>query len=202
MTDSSRKPRGHLPVQLRLRRNGQQGGHAQAFTVTMPNITNTLKTRCMCRAGSTGLTQRPPGEQPAVGRIPAPMLLRHAGPPSEDSHSRAHRKLNKKRSPFRYPWQQSLEHPEDNGIPSSKGEGFTSMGLYNKHRLQQRQERVPQAHRQQFEFREGQIVSFGNPELVLGVKAIEGARAGKALQLLRRNPHDTNQRWILREEDR
>ncbi|XP_064168071.1 doublecortin domain-containing protein 1-like isoform X2 [Anguilla rostrata] len=112
----------------------------------------------------------------------------------EDSHSRAHRKLDEKHQPFRYPWQQNLELSEDGGIQNDKEESSTKM-------LVQRQRRVTQAQLQQFEFREGQIVSCQSPELALGVRSTEGARAGMALQLLTRNPDDTNQRWILRDED-
>ncbi|KAJ8344325.1 hypothetical protein SKAU_G00316540 [Synaphobranchus kaupii] len=119
----------------------------------------------------------------------------------EDSHSRAHRKLDEKNIPFRYPWQENLELPEDGSSHNDKEESPTKMEGY-KHRPGQRQRRVTRAQLQQFEFREAQIVSCQSPGLALGVRSTEGARAGMTLQLLTRNPDDTNQRWVLREEDR
>ncbi|KAG7473691.1 hypothetical protein MATL_G00098520 [Megalops atlanticus] len=331
LTDrSSRRPQDHVPVRLRVVRNGQQGGHSQAVTVTSPDITNMLKSRRKSQSGAqkqkadSGNSQAQEdnntikiyklefqqflqrcteslelplaarrlfdedgkeisllkdlqrdqlvyvscGEQwvnPRVCRANKERrlllnslewdvsLVRHycamrghqdlvlevvgelkegaqltvaefcmaleeqskeecLDPTNqedkgnrndllniiiEDSHSIAHRKLDGKHSPFRYPWQEDLEYPEDYGIQNDNREGFTSMDLSNKHR----REGTSRADRQQFEFREGQIVNCRCPWLVLGVRATEGAQAGMALQLLRQNPDDTNQRWVLREKE-
>ncbi|KAJ8248925.1 hypothetical protein GJAV_G00229250 [Gymnothorax javanicus] len=77
----------------------------------------------------------------------------------------------------------------------------TSEELLSMNKLVQRSRKVTQAHLQQFEFRDGQIMSCQYPGLALGVRSLEGARAGMTLQLLTRNPDDTNQHWVLREDD-
>ncbi|KAG5839909.1 hypothetical protein ANANG_G00210130 [Anguilla anguilla] len=325
LTDASRRPLDRVPMRLRVLRNGQQGGSAQAVTVTAPDTANMLKTRRKSQPRPRGPRAETVGQErprhkspqaavPAVSREvhrgpgPAPRgpaavrprrpgslpphrpaegpagirvmrgavggprlrqadrkrrvllsgleqdaaLVRHycatrhhqdlvleavgeltdgaqltvseccvspgetskessnQEPTSqdtdentsedlldmlkEDSHSRAHRKLDEKHQPFRYPWQENLELSEDGGIQNDKEESSTKMQV-------QRRRRVTQAQLQQFEFREGQIVSCQSPGLALGVRSTEGARAGMTLQLLTRNPDDTNQRWILRDED-
>ncbi|XP_036390543.1 doublecortin domain-containing protein 1-like [Megalops cyprinoides] len=292
LTDrSSRRPQDHVPVRLRVVRNGQQGGHPQAVTVTSPDITNMLKSRCteslelplaarrlfdedgkeifllkdlqrdqlvyvscgeqwvnprVCQAnkerrlllnslewdvslvrhycamrGHQDLVLEVVGELKEGARLTVaefcmaleeqskeecldPTNQEDTGDRNdllnviiEDSHSKAHRKLDEKHSPFRYPWQEDLGYPEDYGIQNDNREGFTSMDLSNKHR----REGASQADRQQFEYREGQIVNCRCPWLVLGVRATEGAQAGMALQLLQQNPDDTNQRWVLKEKE-
>ncbi|XP_061077246.1 doublecortin domain-containing protein 1-like [Conger conger] len=119
---------------------------------------------------------------------------------NEDSHSRAHRKLDEKHLPFRYPWQENWEHHEDVGTQNDRDESSNKVEVC-KPRSGPRQRRATQAQLQQFELRDGQIVSCQSPGLALGVRSTEGARAGMTLQLLTRNPDDTNQRWELREED-
>lgn len=61
------------------------------------------------------------------------------------------------------------------------------------------------AHRQQFEWSEGQLVSCRSPWLAVGVRAREGGSSdptGSPLRLLRRNPSDPCQVWISREGER
>ncbi|XP_066556615.1 doublecortin domain-containing protein 1 isoform X2 [Amia ocellicauda] len=122
---------------------------------------------------------------------------------TENSHTKAHRKIDERRAVFKYPWQKDPEYSEDEaqGCQDGKEGHFTDMALYNNYRPRSKNGRTPQSSRQQFDFREGQIVNVSFPELALGVPG-EGPQAGTHIQLVQKNPNDTRQRWILREEDR
>ncbi|XP_015193950.2 doublecortin domain-containing protein 1-like isoform X2 [Lepisosteus oculatus] len=113
----------------------------------------------------------------------------------EDSHTKAHRKLEESRSVFKYSWQKEPEYPEE------KANGSEDEKANMKHRLQPKHARTLRTQRQQFSFCGGQFVCCGSPGLALGVQG-EGAQPGIPIRLVQQNPNDTNQRWILREEDR
>lgn len=82
-----------------------------------------------------------------------------------------------------------------------------SFSVFSLNRLQQRSRSITQAHRQQFEFSKGQIVSCRNPCLAVwvaghGAVGEGGVKTGSPLQLVRSNPSYSNQRWTLNEGER
>ncbi|CAH2326125.1 doublecortin domain-containing 5 [Pelobates cultripes] len=115
-----------------------------------------------------------------------------------DSHARAHRKVDAMYSDIRYAWQHTMHDPEEQNI-------FTSQDpvndLQNLYRSSRKVIKVPQIHRQQFEFLDGQIINSAFPGLVLGVDDSE-VHAGVHVQLIDRRLDDMNQHWKYLEESR
>ncbi|XP_041132278.1 doublecortin domain-containing protein 1-like [Polyodon spathula] len=121
----------------------------------------------------------------------------------ENSHTKAHRKIDESYTSFKYPWQNESRYLDENenDLHSATGEEYTNMELYNKYRPQSKPVKIHQIHRQQFEFSGGHIINCKFPRLVLGVLA-EAVQSGTEIQLMEKKPDDVNQRWIFREEDR
>eukprot|EP00063_Salmo_salar_P028745 XP_014003580.1 PREDICTED: doublecortin domain-containing protein 5 isoform X2 [Salmo salar] len=120
-----------------------------------------------------------------------------------DSHSRAHQKI-KMHPTFKYTWQGN--HEED-VIQNVVENGCSNTDQPAKNRLQQCGRSITQAHRQQFEFSKGKIVSCRNPCLAVwvaghGAVGEGGVKAGSPLQLVHSNPSYSNQRWTLNEGER
>ncbi|KAK1159658.1 hypothetical protein AOXY_G21032 [Acipenser oxyrinchus oxyrinchus] len=121
----------------------------------------------------------------------------------ENSHTKAHRKIDEWHTSFKYPWQNESRYLDENenDLHSATGEEYTNMELYNKYRHRSKPLKIQQIHRQQFEFSGGHIINCKFPRLVLGVLG-EAVQSGTEIQLMEKKPDDVNQRWIFREEDR
>ncbi|MBN3289670.1 DCDC5 protein, partial [Polypterus senegalus] len=126
----------------------------------------------------------------------------------EDSHTKAHRKMEKKYVPFKYPWQTETHHLSDddnnndeNAVQNHRGHSFTNKDLYHKYKPLPLSVRSLPVHRQQFEFKDGYISNCKVPNLVVGV--LGGVvQLGSEIHLVEKKPDDINQRWIPIEEDR
>ncbi|XP_031419448.2 doublecortin domain-containing protein 1 [Clupea harengus] len=111
-----------------------------------------------------------------------------------DAHSRAHQRADEQTTKHQYPWQQSSKASSDEEDECTNGDNSVKK---DKSR--------PGAHRQQFEWTEGQLVSCWSPWLAVGVRAREGGSAdhtGSPMQLMPRNPSDPQQLWVCREGER
>ncbi|XP_015281857.1 PREDICTED: doublecortin domain-containing protein 5 [Gekko japonicus] len=120
------------------------------------------------------------------------------------SHARSHLKVDKYCTTPKYNWQQnSNAYEEDSSFQKEKGEEFfESVELDQKYRHQHKlTKELQKAHHQQFEFRNGKIISCSFPNLVLSVKNSD-LHSGTDVVLLEKKCEDITQYWIWREDSR
>nr|XP_056707910.1 doublecortin domain-containing protein 1 [Euleptes europaea] len=121
-----------------------------------------------------------------------------------NSHAKSHLKVDKLSTATKYNWQENpYAFEENNSFQKEKDEKFFETAeLYQKYRHQPKPTKeLQKAHHQQFEFRNGKIISCSSPNLVLGVENSD-LHSGTEVVLLENKCEDINQYWIWREDNR
>ncbi|XP_046323465.1 doublecortin domain-containing protein 1 isoform X2 [Marmota monax] len=119
-----------------------------------------------------------------------------------DSHARAHLRMEACHTLLRYAWQNtSQDFDEDVSLPKKMKELFENVEPQKKHSHSPKQAKLQKVSRQQFEYRDGQIISHAAPQLVLGLQSSD-LHSGTEVVLVEKKSDDNHQRWIHKEDSR
>ncbi|XP_044114945.1 doublecortin domain-containing protein 1 isoform X2 [Neovison vison] len=120
-----------------------------------------------------------------------------------DSHARAHLRMKACHTLLRYAWQETPhDFDEDDRLPKKMEEElFESVEPQKKHSHSPKQSKLQKLCRQQFEYRDGQIISCAAPQLVLGVRGPD-LRSGTEVILVEKKADDSHQRWMHKKGSR
>ncbi|XP_075403805.1 doublecortin domain-containing protein 1 [Tenrec ecaudatus] len=120
-----------------------------------------------------------------------------------DAHARAHLRLKACHSLFKYAWQKSTpDFQEKDSFPTTVEEGlFENMEPSKKASHSPRPGKLPKLCYQQFEYRDGQIISLAAPQLVLGVPGPHLC-SGTDVVLVVKASDESHQFWIHKEDSR
>uniref|UniRef100_A0A671EK97 Doublecortin domain containing 1 n=1 Tax=Rhinolophus ferrumequinum TaxID=59479 RepID=A0A671EK97_RHIFE len=120
-----------------------------------------------------------------------------------DSHARAHLRIKACHTLFKYAWQET-SHTFDEGdsLPKKMEEElFKNVELQKKYSHSPKQSKLQKLCHQQFEYRDGRIISHAAPQLVLGVPGPD-LRSGTEVVLVEKKANDSHQRWTHKESSR
>ncbi|KAB0370916.1 hypothetical protein FD755_017325, partial [Muntiacus reevesi] len=131
------------------------------------------------------------------------LTLENASSEILDSHARAHLRMKACHTLFRYAWQGSSHNfDEDDNLPKKMEEElFENMEPEKKYSHPPKQSKSQKLCHQQFEYRDGQIISYAAPRLVLGVRG-PNLRSGVEVVLVEKKADDSHQRWMHKEDSR
>ncbi|KAM8812686.1 doublecortin domain-containing protein 1 [Rhynchonycteris naso] len=120
-----------------------------------------------------------------------------------DSHARAHLRMKACHTFLRYAWQEpSRNFNEDDSFPKEMKEELSkNVEPQRKYSLSPKQSGLQKLCHQQFEYRDGQIISLAVPQLVLGVQG-PNLRSGMEVVLVEKKANDSHQRWMHKESSR
>ncbi|XP_032139559.1 doublecortin domain-containing protein 1 [Sapajus apella] len=120
-----------------------------------------------------------------------------------DSHARAHLRMKACDTLLRYAWQKTLhEFDEDDSLPKKMEKGlFENVEPQKKYSCSPKHSKLHKLCHQQFEYRDGQIISHAAPHLVLGVHG-PNLRSGMDVVLMEKKSDSSHQRWIHKEDSR
>ncbi|XP_044922016.1 doublecortin domain-containing protein 1 isoform X1 [Mustela putorius furo] len=120
-----------------------------------------------------------------------------------DSHARAHLRMKACHTLLRYAWQETpRDFDEDDSLPKKMEEElFENVEPQKKHSHSPKQSKLQKLCRQQFEYRDGQIISCAAPQLVLGVRGPD-LRSGTEVVLVEKKADDSHQRWMHKKGSR
>uniref|UniRef100_A0A8C3W333 Doublecortin domain containing 1 n=1 Tax=Catagonus wagneri TaxID=51154 RepID=A0A8C3W333_9CETA len=120
-----------------------------------------------------------------------------------DSHARAHLRMKACHTLLRYAWQETSHNfDEDDSLPKkTEEELFENMELENKYSHSPKQSKLQKLRLQQFEYRDGQIISCAAPQLVLGVQS-PNLHSGMEVVLVDKKVDDSHQHWLHKEDSR
>uniref|UniRef100_G1S880 Doublecortin domain containing 1 n=1 Tax=Nomascus leucogenys TaxID=61853 RepID=G1S880_NOMLE len=120
-----------------------------------------------------------------------------------DSHARAHLRLKACHTVFRYAWQEtSHDFDEDDSLPKKmEKELFENVEPQKEHSCSPKHSKLHKHCHQQFEYRDGQIISHAAPQLVLGVQG-PNLRSGMEVVLVEKKSDGSHQHWIHQEDSR
>nr|XP_031536929.1 doublecortin domain-containing protein 1 [Vicugna pacos] len=120
-----------------------------------------------------------------------------------DSHARAHLRMKACRTLPRYAWQEtSHSSDKDDSLPKKMEEElFETVQPEKKYSHSPKQSKLQKLCRQQFEYRDGQIISYAAPQLVLGVQG-PNLRSGMEVVLVEKKADDSYQHWMHKEDSR
>ncbi|XP_069927699.1 doublecortin domain-containing protein 1 isoform X2 [Oryctolagus cuniculus] len=141
--------------------------------------------------------------EPEEKQMQAVLTMESASREILDSHARAHLRMEACQPLLRYAWQE-IPHglEEDDNLPKDTDEGLCGdVEAPKKYSHSLKQSRLQKLCHQQFEFRDGQIISHAAPQLVLGVQG-PGLHSGTEVVLVKKKPDDSHQRWIHKEDSR
>ncbi|XP_023612163.1 uncharacterized protein LOC102426399 [Myotis lucifugus] len=120
-----------------------------------------------------------------------------------DSHAKAHLRMKARHTPLRYAWQEP-SHISDEGDSFPKKmqeEILENVEPQRKYSHSPKQSKLQKLCHQQFEYRDGQIISHAAPQLVLGVRGPD-LRSGMEVVLVEKKANDSHQRWMHKEGSR
>ncbi|XP_054224614.1 doublecortin domain-containing protein 1 isoform X19 [Homo sapiens] len=102
-----------------------------------------------------------------------------------------------------YAWQEtSHDFDEDDSLPKKTEKGlFENVEPQKKHSCSPKHSKLHKHCHQQFEYRDGQIISHAAPQLVLGVQG-PNLRSGMEVVLVEKKSDGSHQRWIHQEDSR
>ncbi|KAI4581068.1 hypothetical protein MJG53_010610 [Ovis ammon polii x Ovis aries] len=102
-----------------------------------------------------------------------------------------------------YAWQEpSHNFDETDSLPKKmEDELFENMEPEKKYSHSPKQSKLQKLCHQQFEYRDGQIISYAAPHLVLGVRG-PNLRSGVEVVLVEKKADDSHQRWMHKEDSR
>ncbi|XP_035302749.1 doublecortin domain-containing protein 1 isoform X1 [Cricetulus griseus] len=120
-----------------------------------------------------------------------------------DSHARAHLRMEACCRMLKYAWQDPSYNLKDDGSLPKKMEiePFENVQPQKKHSHFPKHSKLKKLCRQEFEYRDGQIISLGAPQLVLGVQGSK-LRSGTEVVLMEKKSNDGHQHWTHKEESR
>ncbi|XP_054555271.1 doublecortin domain-containing protein 1 [Talpa occidentalis] len=120
-----------------------------------------------------------------------------------DSHARAHLRMKACHTLLRYAWQEaSHDFDEDDSLPEQMEEEFFELVEAPKECSHSpKQSKLQKFCCQQFEYRDGQIISHAAPQLVLGVEG-PNLRSGMEVVLVEKRAGNSHQHWIHKEGSR
>ncbi|XP_070623715.1 doublecortin domain-containing protein 1 isoform X4 [Bos indicus] len=120
-----------------------------------------------------------------------------------DSHARAHLRMKACHTLLRYAWQESSHNFDENdSLPKKTEDGlFENMEPEKKYSHSPKQSKLQKLCHQQFEYRDGQIISYAAPHLVLGVRG-PNLRSGVEVVLVEKKADDSHQCWMHKEDSR
>ncbi|KAJ8796015.1 hypothetical protein J1605_002777 [Eschrichtius robustus] len=120
-----------------------------------------------------------------------------------DSHARAHLRMKACHTLLRYAWQETSHNfDEDDSLPKKMEEElFENVEPEKKYSHSPKQSKLQKVCHQQFEYRDGQIISYASPQLVLGVQG-PNLRSGMEVVLVEKRADDGHQHWRHKEDSR
>ncbi|XP_031227116.1 doublecortin domain-containing protein 1-like [Mastomys coucha] len=120
-----------------------------------------------------------------------------------DSHARAHLRLEACRRTLKYAWQDpSYNLAADGSLPKkAEKELFENVQPPKKHSHVPKHSRSWKLSHQEFEYRDGQIISLSAPQLVLGVLASK-PRSGSEVILVEKKSDESHQHWTHKADSR
>ncbi|XP_045681380.1 doublecortin domain-containing protein 1 isoform X1 [Phyllostomus hastatus] len=120
-----------------------------------------------------------------------------------DSHARAHLRMKACHARPRYAWQETPPGLDEGDSSPKKMEEkpFENVDPQKKSSLSPKQSKLHKLCNQQFEYRDGQIMSYASSQLVLGVQG-PNLRSGMEVVLVEKKANDSLQRWIHKEDSR
>ncbi|XP_038310280.1 doublecortin domain-containing protein 1 isoform X4 [Canis lupus familiaris] len=120
-----------------------------------------------------------------------------------DSHARTHLRMKACHTLLRYAWQETPhDFDEDDSLPKKMEEElFENVEPQKKYSYSPKQSKLQKLCHQQFEYRDGQIISHAAPQLVLGVQGPD-LRSGMEVVLVEKKVDDSHQRWMHKEDSR
>ncbi|XP_057173224.1 doublecortin domain-containing protein 1 [Ursus arctos] len=120
-----------------------------------------------------------------------------------DSHARAHLRMKACHTLLRYAWQETPhDFDEDDSLPKKMEEElFENEESLKNYSHSPKQNKLQKLCHQQFEYRNGQIISCAAPQLVLGVRGPD-VRSGVEVVLVDKKVDDCHQRWMHKEGSR
>ncbi|XP_012875063.1 PREDICTED: doublecortin domain-containing protein 5 [Dipodomys ordii] len=143
-------------------------------------------------------------EQPEGKQMQNDVLTaEHASGEILDSHARAHLRMAALHPLLRYAWQgTSCGSQEDHILPKKVEEKpFEKLKPQKGDSNSPKYSKLMKAYRQQFEYRDGQIISHALSRLVVGVQGPD-LRSGMEVVLMAKKSDDNRQRWIHKEDSR
>ncbi|EQB79180.1 hypothetical protein CB1_056579055 [Camelus ferus] len=104
---------------------------------------------------------------------------------------------------LRYAWQETSHNfDKDDSLPKKMEEElFETVQPEKKYSHSPKQSKLQKLCHQQFEYRDGQIISYAAPQLVLGVQG-PNLRSGMEVVLVEKKADDSHQRWMHKEDSR
>nr|XP_025735252.1 uncharacterized protein LOC112829786 [Callorhinus ursinus] len=120
-----------------------------------------------------------------------------------DSHARTHLRMEACHTLLRYAWQETPhDFDEDDSLPKKMEEElFENVEPQKQYSHSPTQSKLQKLCHQQFEYRDGQIISRAAPQLVLGVRGPD-LRSGMEVVLVEKKVDDSHQRWMHKEGSR
>eukprot|EP00073_Rattus_norvegicus_P035371 XP_008760304.1 PREDICTED: doublecortin domain-containing protein 5 isoform X1 [Rattus norvegicus] len=120
-----------------------------------------------------------------------------------DSHARAHLRMEACRRTLKYAWQDpSYSLAADGSLPKkAEKEPFENVQPPKKHSHFSKQSRSRKLCHQEFEYRDGQIISLAAPQLVLGVQGPK-PRSGTEVILVEKKSDEVTQHWTHKTDGR
>ncbi|CAO2579637.1 Doublecortin domain-containing protein 1 [Lemmus lemmus] len=120
-----------------------------------------------------------------------------------DSHARAHLRLEACGRTPKYAWQDpSYNLADEDSLPKKVDkELLENVQSPRKCSHFPKHGKLRKLHHQEFEYRNGRIISLAAPQLVLGVQSSK-PRSGTQVVLVEKKSDDGNQRWTHKEESR
>ncbi|XP_052037347.1 doublecortin domain-containing protein 1 [Apodemus sylvaticus] len=133
----------------------------------------------------------------------AALITRDAPTETLDSHARAHLRMEACRRTFKYAWQDaSYNLAADGSLPKkAEKELFESMQPPKKCSHVPKHSKSWKLCHQEFEYRDGQIISLAAPQLVLGVQ-VSKPRSGTEVILVEKKSDESLQHWTHKADSR
>ncbi|XP_023365810.1 uncharacterized protein LOC100953497 [Otolemur garnettii] len=120
-----------------------------------------------------------------------------------DSHARAHLRMKACHTHLRYAWQEPLhDFDEDDSLPNKmERELFENVQPQKKRSHSPTHGKLQKLCRQQFEYKDGQIISCAFPQLVLGIQG-PSLRTGMEVVLVEKKSDGSHQLWVHKKDSR
>ncbi|XP_008568289.1 PREDICTED: doublecortin domain-containing protein 5 [Galeopterus variegatus] len=143
------------------------------------------------------------GEEKQVKEPEEKQMPKDASSEILDSHARAHLRMKACHKLLRYAWQETLhDFDKDDSLPNKMEEELFENGEpQKKYSCSPKHSKLQKLCHQQFEYRDGQIISHAAPQLVLGVQGPHLC-SGTEVLLLEKKSDGNHQRWIHKEDSR
>ncbi|GAB1286655.1 hypothetical protein APTSU1_000188500 [Apodemus speciosus] len=131
------------------------------------------------------------------------LITRDAPAETLDSHARAHLRMETCRRTFKDAWQApSYNLAADGSFPKeAENEPFEDMQPQKKRSHVPKHSRSWKLCHQEFEYRDGQIISLAAPQLVLGVQ-VSKPRSGTEVILVKKKSDESHQHWTHKADSR